>query len=82
MTDNAGTESGAYRKIAGKLLAWTATTLAGLALALGGWAHGKLWAHDSAIVVLESKDSAKEKRLDKFDEKLDRILEEIRKIKP
>lgn len=82
MPDQPGTESGAYRKLATRVLGWAATTLAGISLAIGGWAHGKLWSHDGAIVVLQSKDDAKEKRLDRIDGKLDRILEEIRNIKP
>lgn len=69
----------AYRRDLRALIAWVGVTLGTVAVGAAGFAHGKLWDHDAAIKVLEAKAGAQEKRLDSIDQKLDRILDELRR---
>ena len=70
------------RSDAKPMLAWIATSAAALALGAAGFAHGKLWSHETDIRVLQEKAAGMEKRLDSIDAKLDKILEELRRARP
>lgn len=75
-----GTES--YAKDKRAVVGWVATGIGGLALTIGGWAAGKLNAHETDIAVLKAqqaadRDSVREFKADmaKALDKLDRLLE-------
>lgn len=75
-----------YTRDKNKLLSWAGATLGALALAIGGFAHGKLWSHEVSIERIDERLKAGEQRFnagdsrqDRIEAKLDRILEEIRR---
>lgn len=54
-------------------------SLAAIASGAAGFAHGKLWSHETDIAVLKQVGSDRDRRLDDIATKLDRILDEMRK---
>lgn len=77
MPDSSKDESGGYRRDKRAIVGWLATSLGGLAIVIGGWAHAILWNHSQAIVRLEVNRENDQHQSDKLERKVDEVIHKL-----
>ncbi len=66
-----------YRKDKRAVLGWMGTIFGGVALGAAGFAHGKLWSHETDIAVLKSEQSAVKEALREQSDLMRRVLQQL-----